>query len=82
MTSYSELRKTDYKGRVTIPSRMLDSLGIECGDEVRIIFTNDHIEIRPFEKDYEEVSERLIDSIKELNNIIAELKDTLADIEK
>ena len=82
MTNYSELRKTDYKGRVTIPSRMLNNLGIECGDEVRIIFTNDHIEIRPFEKDYEEVSERLINSIKELNNIIAELKDTLADIEK
>lgn len=82
MTSYSELRKTDYKGRLTIPSRMLDSLGIECGDEVRIIFTNDHIEIRPFEKDYEEVSERLMSSIQELNIIISELRDTLSDLEK
>lgn len=80
MNGYSELRKTDYKGRVTIPSRMFEELGMQCGDEVRIILYDDRIEIRPFIKDYNEASEMLMSSIKELHVVVAELREMINEM--
>lgn len=80
MNEYSELRKTDYKCRVTLPSRMLAELGMECGDEVRIILHDDHIEIRPFIKDYNEASEMLVSSIKELHVVADELREMINEM--
>lgn len=80
MIDYSEIRKTDYNGHVTIPSRMLEGLGIKCGDEVRIIVTNDHIEMRPFEKDYAECSEKLTAALQEIQNLIEDIKIDILNI--
>lgn len=80
MNEYSELRKTDYKGRVTLPSRMFEELGMKCGDEVRIILHDDHIEIRPFIKDYNEASEMFVSSIKELHEVVDELREMINEM--
>lgn len=74
MTIYSEVGKLDNKGRVIIPHRMLSQLGLQESSDVRVIFVDDHIEIRPFEMDYIECSEKMVTALQDIQSLIEDLK--------
>lgn len=74
MTIYSEIRKLDNKGRIIIPQRMLSQLGLHGSSDVRVIFVDDHIEIRPFETDYIECSEKMVTALQDIQSLIEDLK--------
>lgn len=77
MTIYFEVGKLDNKGRVIISHRMLSQLGLQENSDVRVIFVDDHIEIRPFETDHIECSEKMVTTLQDIQNLIGDLKNDI-----